>query len=260
MGNLQNKIVFITGASSGIGEASAEEFARLGADLLLCARREERLSTLEQRLVQQYKIKVKTFVCDVQKAETVEKAFQQLPTEWQAIDILINNAGLAAGIDKIHEGRLTDWDAMIDTNIKGVLYVTRLVLRQMLERQQGHIINLGSISAYQVYVGGSVYCATKFALAAISEGIKMDVHGTPIRVTQINPGMVETEFADVRYKGDKEKFDALYRGLTPLSAQDIAETIAFCATRPAHVNIRDVNVYPTDQTAALMVHRRSECV
>lgn len=255
---LTNKIVFITGASSGIGQACAEEFARLGAKLLLCARREDRLQTLAADLTKRYQVKIHTFKCDVTDPDIVAKRMEALPAEWQAIDILINNAGLAAGIDKLQEGKLDDWNAMIDTNIKGVLYVTRLVLRHMLKRNQGHIINLGSISSHQLYVGGSVYCATKFALQAISDGIKMDVHGTPIRVSQINPGMVETEFATVRYKGDQEKFDALYRGFTPLTARDVAEAIVFCATRPAHVDVRDMNIYPTAQTAALMVYRENQ--
>jgi NADP-dependent 3-hydroxy acid dehydrogenase YdfG len=256
--NITNKIVFITGASSGIGQACAEEFARLGAKLLLCARREDRLQALAKDLTQRFNVKIHTFKCDVSNTDSVEKSFAALPAEWRDIDILINNAGLAAGIDKIQDGKLEDWDVMIDTNIKGVLYVTRLVLGQMLKRNQGHIINLGSISAYQVYAGGSVYCATKFAIQAISEGIKMDVHGTPIRVSQINPGMVETEYAMVRFKGDKEKFASVYRGLTPLTAKDVAEAIVFCATRPAHVDVRDINIYPTAQTAALMIHREDQ--
>lgn len=256
--SLTDKIVLITGASSGIGLACAEEFARLKARLLLCARRSDRLQKIATDLITRYHVNVHTLIGNVRDANGIAAGFAALPAEWRDIDILINNAGLAVGIDKIQDGKIIDWDTMIDTNIKGVLYVTRLVLPQMLKRRQGHIINMGSISSYQVYAGGAVYCATKFALNAISDGLKMDVHGTPIRVSQINPGMVKTEYAMVRFGGDQAKFDAVYQGVTPLTAQDVAEAVVFCATRPPHVDVREISIYPTDQTAALMVHRRNE--
>lgn len=253
--DLSNRIALVTGASSGIGLATARHFAALKANVLICARRQERLKALAKELSEQYGVKVHAFACDVRDAEAVEAAFKALPPQWQDIDILVNSAGLSLGLDKIQDADTKDWDQVIDTNIKGVLYITRLVLQRMLQRQRGHIINLGSISAYQVYSGGVVYCATKFALRAISEGLKMDVHGTPIRISSVDPGMVDTEFSTVRFREDKEKAAAVYRGLQPLSADDIAEAIVFCATRPAHVDVREIKIYPTAQTASFMVHR-----
>lgn len=252
---LKNKTVFITGASSGIGRACAEQFAEQGARLLLCARRVDRLDDLENQLRKEHSFDVHTFQLDVSNPNAVTKALSNLPSEWQDIDILINNAGLALGLDKIQEGNLQDWDTMIDTNIKGVLYITRLVLKTMLKRNQGHIINIGSISSHQVYASGVVYCSTKFALKAISRGLKMDVHGTPIRVSSVDPGMVYTEFSTVRFRGDQKKFDAVYQGFTPLSAEDVAEAVVFCATRPAHVDVQEIRINPTAQTSASMVHR-----
>ena len=254
--DLTNKLVFITGASSGIGLACAEQFARLKAKLLLCARREDRLARAALDLQKRYQVPVYHFGLDVRQFGQVEKQWQNLPPEWQDVDILVNNAGLALGFDKIQTGELTDWDRMIDTNIKGVLHVTRTVLPFMLKRNQGHIINIGSISAHEVYSGGVVYCATKFALKAISQGLKMDVHGTPIRVSSIDPGMVKTEFSDVRFGGDPERANAVYQGVTPLNPEDVAEAVVFCATRPSHVDVREIKIYPTDQTASFMVSRK----
>lgn len=256
--DLSKKIVLITGASSGIGCACAEQFARLGARLLLCARRGKRLADVVADLKERFQVDVRSFVLDVRDPVAVEKQLHQLPTEWQSIDILINNAGLALGLAKLQEGESDDWNAMIDTNVKGVLYVTRRVLQTMLKRNQGHIINIGSIASHQVYSGGVVYCATKFALRAISEGLKMDVHGTPIRVSSVDPGMVETEFSEVRFGGDQEKAKTVYKGLTPLSAEDIAEAVVFCATRPPHVDVREIKIYPTAQTAVHLVSREIE--
>jgi len=247
--------VFITGASSGIGRSCAEQFAKLGAKLLLCARREDRLNTLANELTQSYGVSVHILTLDISDASAVESALNQLPAEWQAIDVLVNNAGLALGLDKIQTGKLSDWESMININVKGLLYVTRLVLQDMLKRNQGHIINIGSISSHQVYQGGAVYCATKFAVKAISNGLKMDVHDTPIRVSSVDPGMVRTEFSEVRFGGDQEKSDAVYKGLTPLSPDDVAEAVVFCATRPAHVDVREIKIYPTAQTHALMSYR-----
>lgn len=252
---LKNKTVMITGASSGIGRACAEKFAEMGARLLLCARRETALRTLAAELQQQYASQIYTFPVDVSDSVAVSRALETLPSAWTDIDILVNNAGLALGLDKIQDSNPNDWETMIDTNIKGVLYVTRLVLKRMLQRHQGHIINIGSISSHEVYAGGVVYCATKFALKAISKGIKMDVHGTPIRVSSVDPGMVQTEFSTVRFGGDQEQADRIYQGLTPLSGDDIAEAVVFCATRPLHVDVREIKIYPTAQTAVSMVHR-----
>ena len=253
--DLSNKIAFITGASSGIGRACAEQFAELNVKLLLCARREKHLLQVAEDLRQRYQIEVHAISLDVSDPIAVEKKLRQLPDEWRAIDILINNAGLALGLDKIHEGRLDDWNTMIDTNLKGLLYVTRLVLQTMRQRKQGHVINIGSISSHQVYTGGVVYCATKFAVKAISEGLKMDVHDTAIRVSSVDPGIVETEFSTVRFGGDKRKIESVYKGLTPLTANDIADAVVFCATRPQHVDVREIKIYPTAQTAAHMVNR-----
>lgn len=250
-----DKCVFITGASSGIGRSCAEEFAKIGAKLLLCARREDKLLEVANDLQQRYSVDVHTVTLDVSDADAVEHALSRLPTEWQAIDVLVNNAGLALGLDKIQTGKLDDWKTMIDINVKGLLYVTRLVLQNMLKRNQGHIINIGSISSHQVYQGGAVYCATKFAVKAISEGLKMDIYDSPIRVSSVDPGMVRTEFSNVRFSGDQEKSDAVYKGLTPLSPEDVAEAVVFCATRPPHVDVREIKIYPTAQTHALMSYR-----
>ncbi|ACJ17917.1 SDR family NAD(P)-dependent oxidoreductase [Coxiella burnetii] len=252
---LSKKIVFITGASSGIGRACAEQFAQKGARLLLCARRESRLTDVVADLKQRFQSDIYSFPLNVSDSAAVERKLQELPTEWQPIDILINNAGLALGLEKLQEGNIEDWDTMIDTNVKGVLYISRQVLGTMLKRNQGHIINIGSISSHQVYSGGVVYCATKFALKAISEGLKMDVHGTPIRVSSVDPGMVETEFSAVRFGGDQKKVEAVYKGFTPLKAEDIAEAVLFCATRPLHVDVRAIKIYPTAQTAAHLISR-----
>lgn len=253
---LKNKVVFITGASSGIGEASAHAFAEQGARLILAARNYDKLQTLASHLQQQYQTSCYSIQLDVSNADEVTTKLTQLPTEFSNIDILLNNAGVAHGVDKIPEGDFKDWDRMIDTNIKGLLYVTQLVIKKMVTRNTGHIINIGSISSHQVYPGGSVYCATKFAVKAISRGIKMDVHGTSIRVTELDPGMVYTNYSLNRFAGDQAKADAVYTGLTPLSAEDIADAAVYCATRPAHVNIAEMLILPVAQTAAHMVHRQ----
>ncbi len=250
-----DKCVFITGASSGIGRSCAEEFAKIGARLLLCARREDKLTEVGNDLQRRYGVDIHLVTLDVSDADAVEHALSQLPSQWRVIDVLVNNAGLALGLDKIQTGKLDDWETMIDINVKGLLYVTRLVLQTMLKRNQGHIINIGSISSHQVYQGGAVYCATKFAVKAISEGLKMDIYDSPIRVSSVDPGMVRTEFSNVRFSGDQEKSDAVYKGLTPLSPEDVAEAVVFCATRPPHVDVREIKIYPTAQTHALMSYR-----
>jgi len=252
---MKNKIVFITGASSGIGEATARRFAKEGADLLLCARRVEKLSALALELEAQEKIKVYPFGLDVRDKEEVKDKLSQLPPAWLAIDILINNAGLAKGLEPLQKGDPSDWDEMIDTNIKGLLYITRWVLPKMLARNQGHIINIGSVAGHVVYPKGAVYCATKHAVLALTQGLRMDVFGTQIRVTTIDPGMVETDFSLIRFKGDQSRAKAVYKGLTPLSPHDIADTIHYCASRPPHVNIDEVILMPTAQAHATMVYR-----
>lgn len=255
--NMKNKTILITGASSGIGKACATTFAEHGAKLLLCARRLDRIQTLAKELENQYHIETHTFQLDVTQRQDVKNQIDSLPDEWQNIDVLINNAGLAAGLSSVQAGDIDDWEQMIDTNIKGLLYVTRNVLPMMLQRDQGHIINIGSIAGHEVYPNGAVYCATKHAVKAINEGIKKDVHGSKIRVTAIDPGMVETEFSLVRFKGDKDKAETAYKGMTPLQAQDIADAVYYCASRPPHVNVSDMIILATDQSGATMVHRQT---
>lgn len=252
----KNKIVLITGASSGIGQACAEAFAKEGAKLLLCARNTQKLKELADQLIQQFHVEVFTFSLDVRDYSAVESSFKKLPESWRNIDVLVNNAGLSLGLEKIQDANIADWEQMLDTNVKGLLYVTKMVLPGMIERNQGHVINLGSISSFHVYAGGVVYCASKFAERAISEGLKMDVHGTNIRVTSIDPGMVKTNFSIVRFAGDQAKADAVYEGMTPLLPEDIADAIIYCATRPPHVNIRQLLIMPTDQTAPHLCHRK----
>lgn len=255
MQTVGNKIVLITGATSGIGLACAEQFAAAGAHLIITGRRKERLVEIAKRLQQVHSIDVLPMVFDVSKREEVRAAFQQLSIRWQAIAILVNNAGLSLKLDKLQEGDESDWDKMIDTNVKGLLYVTRRVLPLMLQHNCGHIVNVASLAAYQVYPGGAVYCATKFAVHALTQGIKMDLHGTPLRVSEISPGMVQTEFSEVRFSGDKQRAAAVYAGMQPLTAEDIADTILYCVTRPLHVNIQSIVLTPVAQSAATLVHR-----
>jgi 3-hydroxy acid dehydrogenase / malonic semialdehyde reductase len=255
MQDLKGKCVFITGASSGIGEACARQFAALGAKLLLCARRTERLSELARTIAKEHQVAIHYFTCDVRDRVQVTDAFKALPTPWQQVDILVNNAGLALEAQKLQDGDPTDWEQMLDTNVKGLLYVTKAVLPGMLERNSGHIINIGSVAGVEVYPGGAVYCASKFAVRALSDGIKTDVHGSNIRVSEVQPGMVETEFSNVRFKGNAQRADKVYQGFQPLTADDIADTIVYCATRPAHVDVRRLWVMPTAQTSATLCHR-----
>lgn len=254
---LKNKIVFITGASSGIGAACAEHFAKIGAKLLLCSRRINVIQELAKSLQQRFHIEVYTFACDVQNAEQVATNLNTLPDAWKNIEVVINNAGLAAGLEPFQEGKLEDWNNMIDTNIKGLLYITRQILPSMMQKNAGHIINIGSIAGQQPYPKGAVYCATKAAVNVISEGLRMDLLGTKIRVTSVNPGMVETNFSVTRFKGDTQQAANVYQGMTPLSADDVAETVVYCATRPLHVNISEVLIMPTDQVATTMVARQN---
>jgi serine 3-dehydrogenase len=260
MSSLQNQIVLITGASSGIGAACAKIFARGGAKLILAARRIDKLDRLAKELVETGVIasanQIYLLELDVRDRPKVESAIHTLPEAWKAIDILINNAGLSRGLDKLHEGKFQDWEEMIDTNVKGLLYMTRYIVPGMVNRSRGHVINIGSIAGRETYPKGNVYCATKAAVKAISEGLKQDLLGTPVRVTQIEPGLVETEFSNVRFHGDAEKAKNVYQGLTPLTGDDVADVVYFCATRSPHVNISEILLVPTDQATATLVHRK----
>lgn len=255
MYDLRGKTILITGASSGIGAACAEAFATHGARLLLCARRVDRLAEVADRIHSNGSVDLYTFAVDVRNAAEVEQAMRDLPSEWRSVDVLVNNAGLARGFGKLHEGEQSDWDEMIDTNVKGLLYVTRAVTPGMVERGHGHIIQVGSIAGHAVYPGGAVYCASKYAVNAISQGLKMDLHGTGVRVSTVDPGMVQTEFSFVRFHGDGARAEAVYAGMIPLSAEDIADAVVFCATRPPHVNINQIIMMPTDQSSATLVYR-----
>ncbi|MBE9056876.1 SDR family oxidoreductase [Sphaerospermopsis sp. LEGE 08334] len=253
---LNTQTILITGASSGIGAACAKLFARENAKLILAARRLEKLEEKAQELNKLYGAEIHLLQLDVCDRSAVESAINNLPPEWSEIDILINNAGLSRGLDKLYEGDFQDWEEMIDTNIKGLLYLTRYVVPGMVQRNRGHVINIGSIAGHQTYPGGNVYCGTKAAVKAISEGLKLDLLGTPVRVTSVDPGMVETEFSEVRFHGDTERAKKVYQGLQPLTADDIADVVFFCATRPAHVNINEIILMPVDQASATLVNRR----
>jgi len=244
--------VLITGASVGIGAACARLFAQQGARLVLCARRAEPLQVLVDSLT----TPVHSFTLDVRDRTQVETTLAALPPEWAEIDVLINNAGLSRGLDRLPVGSIDDWEEMIDTNVKGLLYVTRALVPGMVARGRGHVINLGSLAGHQTYPGGNVYCATKAAVRVLSEGLKQDLLGTPIRVTSVDPGLVETDFSRVRFRGDESRASKVYQGLTPLTPQDVAEVIYFCASRPAHVNISELLLMPTDQSGSTLVHRQ----
>ncbi len=255
MVSLKNKIVFITGASSGIGLSCAELFATEGTKLILAARREKNLTKLAAKLKSKYKTECLVIRLDVRNQSEVDQKIRNLPVGWKKIDVLINNAGLSRGLSKLHEGELLDWEEMIDTNVKGLLYVSRAVIPMMLKRNKGHIVNIGSIAGHEVYPGGNVYCATKHAVDALTKGMQIDLVDTPLRVSMVDPGMVETEFSLVRFHGDKEKAEKVYTGLKPLSPDDIAEAVLFCCTRPAHVNIHQLRIMPTSQASAMVAHR-----
>lgn len=250
--------VLITGATSGIGEATARAFAAAGARLVLAARRAKRLDDLAADLADRHDTESHRVVLDVRDAGVVTRKLEDLPEEWASIDVLVNNAGLSRGLEKVHEGSISDWDEMIDTNVKGLLYVTRAVVPGMVERGHGHVINVGSISGHEVYPGGAVYCATKHAVAAITRGLRIDLLGTPLRVTTVDPGMVETEFSVVRFHGDRERAAQVYENVQPLTAEDVADAILYAATRPPHVNVDQVVVMATAQAGATMVHRSGE--
>ena len=249
------KIALITGATSGIGKAIALRLAKEPFALILTGRRQDRLDALQKEIEQQYETKVHTLCFDVRIFDQVEQAIQSLPDEWKMIDLLVNNAGLAAGLDPIHTGSLSDWEQMIDTNIKGLLYVTRVVSPDMVARKSGHIINIGSIAGKTVYPNGAVYCATKHAVKALNEGMRMDFLPYGIRVTEIAPGAVDTEFSLVRFKGDQQRADLVYQGFTPLVAEDIAEAVYYAVSQPPHINIQDVLIMPTAQANVTMIHK-----
>ncbi len=258
MFSLKNRLVFITGASSGIGASCAEQFARQGAKLLLAARRNERLNIFAEGLRKKYSVEIHTLQLDVRKREEVTSTLSALPESWKKTSVLVNNAGLASGLSTIQEGDMDDWEKMIDTNIKGLLYITRAVVQGMLERKEGHIINIGSIAGHQFYPKGNVYSATKAAVNALTNAMRLDLHGTGIRVSTIDPGLVETEFSIVRFHGDKERADQTYKGMTPLTPDEVADAVLYCATRPLHVNIQQIVIMPTDQASTTMVYRKKE--
>ena len=249
---LKDQWVLITGATAGIGKATAHYFAKEKANLVLTGRRGQRLRELKDELVELFNVHVEVFEFDVRDREECRKCINSVV---YPIDILVNNAGLASGKDAIDNADFEDWDKMIDTNVKGLLNMTRFVSERMKKRNSGHIINISSIAGHEAYPGGSVYCATKHAVDAITKATKMDLHGTGIRVSAVSPGLVETEFSEVRFHGDKEKAKQVYENTKALTADDIAEIIIFMATRPSHVNIMDTIVLPISQSSSTMVHR-----
>ena len=251
-----DKIVLITGASSGIGEGCARKFASEGARLILNARSVDKLEALAQELKDKYGTSCYVMPFDVCDRKAASAALDSLPEEWKAIDVLINNAGLVIGVDKEHEGNLDEWDIVIDTNIKSLLSMTRMVVPGMVERGRGHIINIGSIAGDAAYPGGSVYCATKAAVKALSDGLRIDLVDTPLRVTNIKPGMVETNFSVIRFRGDKDKADNVYKGIRPLTGEDIAEVAYFAASAPEYMQIAEVLVMPTNQATGTIAYKK----
>lgn len=248
--------VFISGASSGIGRSCALALARAGMRLILAARRGERLKALAEQLRREQGRDSHVVVLDVRDAAAVQSAVDTLPAEWRAIDVLVNNAGLSRGLASIQEGDPADWDEMIDTNVKALLYVTRAILPGMLRRGRGHVINVGSIAGREVYANGAVYCASKHAVKAITQGLRLDLHGTPVRVTTIDPGLVQTEFSAVRFRGDRQRAAQVYANTRPLTPDDVAEAVLFAVSRPAHVTVAELVLLASDQATATMIHRR----
>jgi 3-hydroxy acid dehydrogenase / malonic semialdehyde reductase len=253
--SLKGKWAIVTGATAGIGLAIAQYFAQAGIHLILTARRREKLLLIKDQLEADYSVKVRIFDFDISNKSSC-LAFNDQISEI-SVDILVNNAGLGLGLDLVHEANIDDWEQMIDTNIKGLLYLSRMISPGMVQRKSGHILNIGSIAGHQAYRGGAVYCATKYAVNAINTSMKMDLHGTGVRVSMISPGMVNTEFSLTRFHGDQERAHAVYAGMTPLSSEDIADIALFVVSRPPHVNIMDVIVLPTDQSSTYMVHREN---
>jgi len=251
------KNIFVTGATSGFGRAIAIKFAENGNNLIISGRRKDRLDQLKKKLELEFSSEVLTLCFDVRNASAVEQAIQSLPPQWQAIDVLVNNAGLAVGMHPIHEGVLDDWERMIDTNMKGLLYMTRFVAPLMVARKHGHIINIGSVAGKEVYPNGNVYCGSKFGVDAITKGTRIDLVKYNIKVTQIAPGAANTEFSVVRFKGDQEKADKVYDGFKPLLAEDVASVVYYVTTLPEHVNINDLVIMPTTQASAMHFHKVS---
>jgi NADP-dependent 3-hydroxy acid dehydrogenase YdfG len=249
---IKGKLAFITGATSGIGESTARLFAASGCKLAVNGRREQRLQNLKQELEKEYNVDVSIGAFDIRDRDACGEFLESLLSP---VDILINNAGLAKGVDAVYEASFDDWDTMIDTNIKGLLTMTRLITPSMKQRNAGHVINISSVAGHESYAGGSVYTATKHAVRAFTEATKKDLHGTDVRVSMVSPGLVETEFSDVRFRGDVERAKKVYEGYKALTAQDIAEIVYFTANRPAHVNIMDTIVFPVAQSSSTMVHK-----
>ncbi len=258
MTDIRGKWVLITGASAGIGEACARRLAASGAHLALWARRKDRLAALASELSGDHGVEVRTASVDVRDRTAVTAAATDLLEAGLVPEVVVNNAGLASGLATVQEGDPDDWDRMIDTNVKGLLFVSRAFLPAMLERGSGHVVNIGSIAGRQVYPKGNVYNATKFAVKALTEGMALDLAGTPIRVSSVDPGAVETEFSLVRFEGDEERAEAVYRGFTPLSGDDVAEAVAWVIARPPHVNVASMVILPTDQRSVNLIHRESD--
>lgn len=254
---MKGKTIFITGATSGIGEGCARKFAAMGSNLILNGRNTEKLESLKKELTAQG-VEVLTLPFDVRDRKAMQQAVASLQDQWKHVDVLINNAGLVIGMDKEHEGSLDEWDIVIDTNIKALLAMTRLIVPGMVERGCGHVINIGSIAGDAAYAGGSVYCATKAAVKALSDGLRIDLVDTPVRVTNIKPGMVETNFSVIRFRGDQDKADAVYKGIRPLTGDDIADVVYYAASAPAHVQIAEVLVMPTYQATGTVCHRQEQ--
>lgn len=253
---MEKKIVLITGASSGIGEGCARKFAMNGYRLILNGRNVEKLNAVKKELLEKYGADVYLLPFDVRDRQAAHAALESFPEEWKAVDILVNNAGLVIGVDKEHEGNLDEWDIVIDTNVKALLAMTRLVVPGMVERGRGHVINMGSIAGDYAYPGGSVYCACKAAVKALSDGLRIDLVDTPIRVTNIKPGLVETNFSVVRFRGNREAADNVYKGIRPLTGDDIAEVVYFAAAVPEHIQIAEVLVMPANQATGTIVSRK----
>lgn len=253
---MNKKIVLITGASSGIGEGCARKFASQGWNLILNARTVSKLEQLKSELENKHGVSVYLLPFDVRDRQSAEAALKTLPAEWKEIDVLLNNAGLVIGLDKEQDGNWEEWDIMIDTNVKALLSMTRLIVPDMVKRGRGHIINIGSIAGDAAYPGGSVYCATKAAVKALTDGLRIDLVDTPLRVTNIKPGMVETNFSVVRYRGDKQAADNFYKGIRPLTGDDVAETVYFAASAPEHVQIAEVLLMPTNQATGTISYRK----
>lgn len=254
---MKGKTIFITGATSGIGEGCARKFAAMGSNLILNGRNTEKLESLKKELTAQG-VEVLTLPFDVRDRKAIQEAVDSLQGQWKHVDVLINNAGLVIGMDKEHEGSLDEWDIVIDTNIKALLAMTRLIVPGMVKRGCGHVINIGSIAGDAAYAGGSVYCATKAAVKALSDGLRIDLVDTPVRVTNIKPGMVETNFSVIRFRGDQDKADAVYKGIRPLTGDDIADVVYYAASAPAHVQIAEVLVMPTYQATGTVCHRQEQ--